>query len=226
MLSISAYSKESLYFKIWFFFFFFLFGHPRHKELWARSQIQATFVTYSTAVAMLDPELTVLGWESNLPSRAPEILLILLHHSGNSFKSDFCHYVYIFLWLPFMCKLRRFLGFIFFWGGVATFAACGSSQARDQTWATARDPSPCSDNARSLTHSAKREFLLCFVFYFSKAVCIQLAPFFFFFGVFLWLYLRHMEVPRLGGEVEVLAYTTAKATWDLNLVCNLNHSSQ
>ena len=38
----------------------------------------------------------------------------------------------------------------------------------------------------------------------------------------------HMEVPRLGVklEIELLAYATATATWDLNHVCNLHHSSR
>ena len=42
------------------------------------------------------------------------------------------------------------------------------------------------------------------------------------------LYLQHMEVPRLGFQLELqlLAYTTATATWDLSCVCNLHHSSQ
>ena len=37
-----------------------------------------------------------------------------------------------------------------------------------------------------------------------------------------------MEVPRLGiaSELQLLAYTTATATWDLSHVCNLHHSSQ
>ena len=45
---------------------------------------------------------------------------------------------------------------------------------------------------------------------------------------FLRLHLRHMEVPRLGVELELLlpAYTTATATWDLSHICNLHHSSQ
>ena len=36
-----------------------------------------------------------------------------------------------------------------------------------------------------------------------------------------------MEVPRLGVELELqlLAYTTATATWDLSSVCDLHHSS-
>ena len=38
---------------------------------------------------------------------------------------------------------------------------------------------------------------------------------------------RHMEAPRLGAESEPLplAYTTATATPDLSLVCNLHHGS-
>ena len=37
-----------------------------------------------------------------------------------------------------------------------------------------------------------------------------------------------MEVPRLGvrWELQLLAYTTATATWDLSHICNLHHSSQ
>ena len=53
--------------------------------------------------------------------------------------------------------------------------------------------------------------------------------FFFFFGLFVFLGLHpwHMEVPRLGVQLEVKppAYTTAIATWDLRCVCDLHHSS-
>ena len=37
-----------------------------------------------------------------------------------------------------------------------------------------------------------------------------------------------MEVPRLGAEskLQLLAYTTARATQDLSHVCNLHHCSQ
>ena len=37
-----------------------------------------------------------------------------------------------------------------------------------------------------------------------------------------------MEVPRLGVklELQLLAYTTAIATWDLSCVCGLHYSSQ
>ena len=45
---------------------------------------------------------------------------------------------------------------------------------------------------------------------------------------FLWPHLQHMEVPRLGVELELqlLAYTTAIARPDLSHVCNLHHSLQ
>ena len=45
---------------------------------------------------------------------------------------------------------------------------------------------------------------------------------------FLGLHLQHMEVPRLGVELELQlpAYTTAIATQDLSYICNLPHSSR
>ena len=44
---------------------------------------------------------------------------------------------------------------------------------------------------------------------------------------FLGLCLRHIEVPGLGveSELQLPAYTTATASWDLSLICNLHHSS-
>ena len=41
------------------------------------------------------------------------------------------------------------------------------------------------------------------------------------------MHLQHMEVPRLRVklELQLLAYTTAPATWDLSHVCDLQHSS-
>ena len=50
----------------------------------------------------------------------------------------------------------------------------------------------------------------------------------FFFFAFSGLPLRHMEVPRLGveSELQLLAYTTATATWDPSHVCDLHHSSR
>ena len=50
-------------------------------------------------------------------------------------------------------------------------------------------------------------------------------PYLFFF-FFLELHLRHMQVPRLGLELELqlLAYITATAVSDLSLICDLHHS--
>ena len=46
--------------------------------------------------------------------------------------------------------------------------------------------------------------------------------------VFLGPHQRHMEVPRLGVELELQlqAYTTATTTQVLSCVCDLHHSSQ
>ena len=43
---------------------------------------------------------------------------------------------------------------------------------------------------------------------------------------FLGSHMQHMEVPRLGveSELQLPAYATATATWDLSHVCNLHHS--
>ena len=48
-----------------------------------------------------------------------------------------------------------------------------------------------------------------------------------FFFFFLGLNPQHMEVPRLGdeSELQLLIYTTAAATQDLSLICDLQHSS-
>ena len=52
--------------------------------------------------------------------------------------------------------------------------------------------------------------------------------FFYLFIFFLELQLWYMEVPRLGvkSELQLPVYTTATETLDLNLICNLHHSSQ
>ena len=46
--------------------------------------------------------------------------------------------------------------------------------------------------------------------------------------VFLGPHPQHMEVPRLGVQLELqlLAHTTATAMWDPSRVCELHHSSQ
>ena len=49
-----------------------------------------------------------------------------------------------------------------------------------------------------------------------------------FFFVFPGLHLRHMEVPRLEvkSELQLLAYSTATATWYPRCIFDLHHSSQ
>ena len=49
----------------------------------------------------------------------------------------------------------------------------------------------------------------------------------FFLLFFLGPYLQHMEVPRLGVELELQlpVYTTATATLDPSHICNLHRSS-
>ena len=56
---------------------------------------------------------------------------------------------------------------------------------------------------------------------------LEEGGFVFWFLSFLGLLPWHMEVPRLGVELElqVPAYARATATWDPSLVCNLHHSS-
>ena len=46
-----------------------------------------------------------------------------------------------------------------------------------------------------------------------------------FFFSFLGLHPWHTEIPRLGGELELLAYTITTATWDPSCLCDLYHSS-
>ena len=60
----------------------------------------------------------------------------------------------------------------------------------------------------------------------SISPCSLILFFFFWSFVFLGLHPRHMEVPRLGVESELLppAYTTATATLDPKRVCDLHHS--
>ena len=57
---------------------------------------------------------------------------------------------------------------------------------------------------------------------------VRLQYFYLFIYCFLGLYPWHMDVPGLGveSEVQLPAYTTAIATWDLSHVCDLQHSSR
>ena len=70
-------------------------------------------------------------------------------------------------------------------------------------------------------------FFLSTVIYIS-ALSVGLVFFFFFFGLFVFLgpRLRHVEVPRLGVQLELqpLACATATSTQDLSHVCDLHHS--
>ena len=61
-----------------------------------------------------------------------------------------------------------------------------------------------------------------------KSSCFPPLFFFLFpFFVFLGPHLQHMEVPRLGVELELqlLAYTTATAKPDPSHICNIHHGS-
>ena len=64
-----------------------------------------------------------------------------------------------------------------------------------------------------------------FIFSISSPKIVIFCLFFSFF--FLWLHLRHMEVPKLGveSELQLLACTTATATRDPSLLCDLHLSS-
>ena len=78
-------------------------------------------------------------------------------------------------------------------------------------------------HSSKLTCYATRELLGVLAF-----TCQVFFLFFFCFFCFLGPHLRHMEVPRLGVELEqrLLAYTTATVTWDRSYICNLLHSSR
>ena len=80
---------------------------------------------------------------------------------------------------------------------------------------------PCPDI--QTTHGHSINFIL------SCACCVMGASqagfqlFFFFF--FLGPHLRHMEIARLGVELEqLMAYIAATAIQDLNCICNLHYS--
>jgi len=60
-------------------------------------------------------------------------------------------------------------------------------------------------------------------FYILSSIMVYLGIFFFFF---LWPHLRHMEVPRLGAELELQlpANITVTATLDSSHICDLHCS--
>ena len=57
---------------------------------------------------------------------------------------------------------------------------------------------------------------------------LQRLYFLLFVFLFLGLHLQHMEVPRLGveSELQLLAYTTAIATWNLSSIQDPHWSSR
>ena len=65
------------------FFFFFWLPHSTWSS-WARDQIWASAATQAAAVAMPDPQPTVLGQGSNLCPSAPKAPLIPLGYIGNA----------------------------------------------------------------------------------------------------------------------------------------------
>ena len=62
------------------------------------------------------------------------------------------------------------------------------------------------------------------LFHFAGFVCLFVFVFLPFLGLLLW----HMEVPRLGVQLELQppAYARATAMQDPSHVCDLHHSSQ
>ena len=76
-------------------------------------------------------------------------------------------------------------------------------------------------------------FSFCFTYHnvFKGHPCYSMhryvMTFFFFLVLFLGQNSWHMEVPRLGVELELQlpAYTTATAMWGLSCVCDPRHSS-
>ena len=62
----------------------------------------------------------------------------------------------------------------------------------------------------------------------SKGLYYFYFIFYSYFFCFLGLLLQHVEVSRLGvqSELQLSAYTTAIAVWDLSRVCNLHYSSR
>ena len=68
----------------------FFFGHPMAYGVpRARDQIRGTAVTYTTAMATLAPLSHCARQELNVHPGAAEMLLIPLHHSGNSNHHQF-----------------------------------------------------------------------------------------------------------------------------------------
>ena len=83
---------------------------------------------------------------------------------------------------------------------------------------------PWSEFRLLLYRKGVKEWLVVTDFLVPKSFFVCLFPCFVFLGPHQW----HMEVPRLGIELELQlpAYATAIATGDLSHICDLHHSSQ
>ena len=92
--------------------------------------------------------------------------------------------------------------------------------AGDPTHTSSSDPSCYSQILNPLHHGGNSQAFLSFFFFFKYLN---------FFGLFVFLgpHPQHMEVPRLGDELELLlpAYARATAMPDPSSVCDLHHSS-
>ena len=71
-------------------------------------------------------------------------------------------------------------------------------------------------------------YLLMLKNFFQSSIYILFQILSFFFFVFLGLHLWHVEIPRLGVQLELqlLAYTTATAMPYPSHICDVDHSSQ
>ena len=93
------------------------------------------------------------------------------------------------------------------------------------------DPQPIEQSQGSNLHPAFQKWIQKLVGFVSPAPQWELwitTNFIFYFFIFLEAHSRHMEVPRLGVQLELepLAYARATATWDPSYVCDLHRSSQ
>ena len=79
-----------------------------------------------------------------------------------------------------------------------------------------------------MTNGISFHWLINYSHIFCGEMSIQGFWGFFFFLSFLGPQVRHTEVPRLGveSELQLPAYTTVAAKWDLSHNCDLHHSSQ
>ena len=82
---------------------------------------------------------------------------------------------------------------------------------------------PLSHNGNSCLFLFLFYFISFYLFYFILLYFILFYFILCFIGPFLW----YMEVPKLGveSELQLLAYTTATATWDPSSICDPYHRS-